>query len=181
MYQAYDRPKTPTRFNNSQQAKTIETSPFKNGKPNNKYANPSMVSNDVFYEKHYDNPQKQLTPSQLPLGIPTKGYGKMNDYKDRYKQMSGQPDSKGRTPVRSEMGNEREEVRSNLRDSYIQKTRESGDATPTRSQQGGRFEGQRNPEYGARTPTRRTDPNLNELRATGQRSPSDYQNTRNLF
>lgn len=181
MYQAYDRPKTPTRFNTAQQTKPIETSPFRDGRRNNQYANPSMVSNDVFYEKHYDNPEKQLTPTQMPLGIPSKGYGKMTDYKDRYKQISGQADPQVKTPGRSEKGSEKGGLRSDLRESYVKKSKESGAATPTRSQQGDRFQGQRNPGSGVKTPTRRTDPNLHELKASGQRTPSEYQNTRNLF
>lgn len=171
MYQAYDRPKTPTRFNTTQQNKTIETSPFKEGKPNNRYANPSMVSNDVFYEKHYDNPDKQLTPSPLPLGIPSKGYGKMNDYKDRYKQIASQADQGSKTP-RNNNADQKDLHRSNLRDNHSQR---SGVATPTRSHHDNRYANQAS---GARTPTRRADPQVADLRASGHRTPSDYEKTR---
>lgn len=170
MYQAYDRPKTPTRFNTSQQNRTIETSPFKEGRPNDRYANPSMVSNDVFYEKHYENPEKQQTPKQLPLGIPTKGYGKMNDYKDRYKQIASQEGQGAKTPQSQYQMDQKELQRSNLRDGNSQR---SGVATPTRSynQPEGRYAQQAS---GARTPTRRADPQVADLRASGQRTPSNY-------
>ena len=128
MYQAYERPRTPTRFNNQQSNKPIETSPFREGRQNDKYANPSMVSNDVFYNKHYENPDKQLTPQALPLGQHPNGYGKLNDYKDRYKHISGQTNGKQSGAPQLDS---RDNVRSQMRDNYYQKS--DGQHTPTRS------------------------------------------------
>lgn len=180
MYQAYDRPKTPTRFHTGQQHKPIETSPFKEGKPNTRYANPSMLSNDVFYEKHYDDPAKQLTPAHKPLGIQSKGYGKMVDYKDRYKQISGQADAGISTPTRSNHPSTRDQLRSDLRDNYNQRSKDSGAHTPTRNQQAAsNLRGHHQHESGARTPNRRGEPQLADLKASGERTPSDYNRTRN--
>lgn len=170
MYQAYDRPKTPSRFDTRQQPRHIETSPFKQGQPNNRYANPSLVSNDVFYEKHYDDPRKQLTPPHMPLGVPTKGYGKMTDYKDRFKQISGQADQQPRTPARSDQVSGNDQQRSDLRDQYRQKSRASGAQTPARSQQT-----DQRLDSGARTPTRRVEADVADLKATGHRTPSDWK------
>lgn len=179
MSQAYERPKTPTRFQGviTTSSRPIETSPFKEGRPNNKYANPSMVSNDVFYEKHYDNPNKQMTPAPSPLGIGPNGYGKLNDYKDRYRHHSGQDganSAKGSaTPVTN-----KEQARSQLRDNY-QNRSDRGDATPTRSNQGGLPVDYR--AQGSRTPTRRNEPhqdlriedNQRRNNFRGDRTPSD--------
>jgi hypothetical protein len=159
MYQTYERPKTPTRFNNSTQARNIETSPFRDGKPNMNYANPSMVSNDVFYEKHYENPNKTLTPPPAPLGILPNGYGKMPDYKDRYNHMSGQNNVTSNDP-----NGTRDQMRSGLRDNYYNRTERNGAVTPTRSNANYYPDNQ---NQGTRTPTRR-EPNLQ-----GERTPSD--------
>ena len=179
MSQAYERPKTPTRFQGgaTTQQRTIETSPFKEGRQNDRYANPSMVSNDVFYEKHYDNPNKQLTPVASPLGIPPNGYGKLNDYKDRYKQISGGAGESVRGPATPTAN--KDQTRGQLRDSY-QNRSDRGNITPTRSQLGGTPSGYRGAP-GARTPTRRNDPHHDlvgqeEGRRTpmrGDRTPSD--------
>lgn len=183
MAQAYERPKTPTRFQGVVTTqRPIETSPFKEGRPNNRYANPSMVSNDVFYDKHYDNPNKQMTPAQSPLGIPPNGYGRLDGYKDRYRHHSGQDganSAKGSaTPVTN-----KEQARSQLRDNY-QNRSDRGDATPTRSAQGGYPVDYR--AQGSRTPTRRNEPHQDLRQDDGQRrgngrgdrTPSDQQRSR---
>ena len=170
MYQAYERPRTPQRFNTQTPQRPIETSPMREGKQNGRYANPSMVSNDVFYNKHYENPDRQMTPNNLPLGIPPNGYGKLNDYKDRYKQISGQQDRGGPgTPT----GSNRGQMRSQLRDNYYQKS--DGQVTPTRSQMAN--------DQGVRTPTRRNEPHrdlgqqhdLRRSQMEQPRTPSDQQ------
>lgn len=183
MYQAYERPRTPNRFNANPQQKMIETSPFKEGKPNQKYANPSMISHDVFYDKHYENPNKQLTPAPSPLGIAPNGYGKLTDYKDRYKQISGQNGTGDRTPGTPTAN--KEQLRSQLRDNYNQKSDKGreGALTPTRST-GERYpqdyqDQHVQPPSGARTPTRReVHPDLHGTRQ-GAKTPSDQYRRRN--
>ena len=157
MYQAYERPKTPQRFNATPKGRDVELSPFREGKPNDKYANPSMLSHDVFYNKHYENPNKQMTPVATPLGIPPNGYGKLTDYRDRYKEISGNPGDKSPAATK-------EQIRSQLRDNYSQKSGRAtpGAVTPTRSAQGQPV------DYRAqesRTPTRRNEVRRDELQA----------------
>lgn len=157
MYQAYERPRTPQRFNATPKGRDVELSPFKEGKPNEKYANPSMLSHDVFYNKHYENPNKQLTPTTTPLGIPPNGYGKLTDYRDRYKEISGQQGDKSPAATK-------EQIRSQLRDNYSQKSGRAtpGAVTPTRSVQGQPVDHR---AQESRTPTRRNEVKREELQA----------------
>jgi hypothetical protein len=196
MYQAYERQRTPTRVINPQ---PIEISPYKEGQRNQKYANPSFVSNEGFYKKHYDDPNKQLTPQGKPLGIAPNGYGKLDEYKDRYANNQ----NKGASPYqggvqRGQQGNtngrdnesQKDEVRSQLRENY----NKNKSSTPSRygdnqgrSQNGGNnqpvdYRGQElTPgRTGSRTPGRRAEPHpdlaqpLNDQERRQQGTPSAY-------
>jgi hypothetical protein len=196
MYQAYERQRTPTKVLNPQ---PIEISPYKEGQRNQKYANPSFVSNEGFYNKHYDDPKKQLTPQGRPLGIAPNGYGKLDEYKDRYAnaqnkeaspyQGGQQRGGQGNTNGRGNDGN-KDEARSQLRENY-NKSRSSNQSRYGDNQGRSPVAGHNQPvDYrgqeltpgrtGSRTPGRRADPHpdlaqpLNDQERRQQGTPSAY-------
>lgn len=94
-------------------------SPYKKGFRNQGYVNPSYVSNEVFYDPHYEDPKKPATPVRNPLGIPPNGYGEYDGYRmDRYSAYNQSAEKK----TGNSKGRERKYSRRDSRDSDLRKS-----------------------------------------------------------